>query len=181
MRIVLDPGHGGDDAGHVSASGAREADVCFHIARRVEAALAADGAQLYMTRPSMTAPEDSVRATLANVVEADLFLSIHATGDAEPGSRASYFGHERYHSETGRHLAELVLQELSKRDFADRGAHSKTFAVLRETRMTAVFCELGSMSVEADAARLADHDVQTEIAEALAEGVRRFAREPVHM
>ena len=179
MRIVLDPGHGGDDGGHVSASGAREADVCFHIARRVEAVLAADGALLYMTRPVTAGPDDRARATLANVVDAGLFLSIHATGDDEPGCRASYFGHERYHSEPGRHLAELLLQEVAKLGFADRASHPKTFAVLRETRMTAVSFELGSMVVQADAARLTDHGVQAQIAEALAEGIRRFAREPV--
>lgn len=179
LRIALDPGHGGGDDGHVSARGMREADLCFHVARRVEAALASEGAQVYMTRPATAAPDDSARAMLANVVDADVYLAIHASGDPEPGCRTSYFGHERYHSETGRHLAELLQQELSKLDFGDRGAHPKMFTVLRETRMTAVFCELGSLSVEHDAARLAEHDTQERIATAITEAVRRFALEPV--
>ena len=178
MRIVLDPGHGGDDAGN-EAGAAREADLCFHIARRSEASLAASGAQVYMTRPAVDAPEDSVRATLANVVEADVFVSLHLTADDEPGTRTSYFGHDRYHSGTGKHLAELLLQELTKQGFADRGAHPKTFAVLRETRMTAVFIEIGSLTHPADAGILTDLDGQSRIAEAIAEGVRRYTSEPV--
>ena len=181
MRIVLDPGHGGDDTGNVGASGEREADVCFHIARRIEASLAASGAQVYVTRPQTDSPEDSVRATLANVVEAEVFVSVHlAAGDpGERGARTFYFGHERYHSETGKHLAELLLQEVAKTGFAERGAHGRTFAVLRETRMTAVFLEVGHLSDPHDESMLIDRDTQTRIAEAIAEGIRRFAREPV--
>lgn len=181
MRIVLDPGHGGDVPGNVGASGEREADLCFHIARRAEASLAASGAQVYVTRPQTDAPEDSVRATLANVVDAEVFVSVHLADDeeGERGVRTYYFGHERYHSETGKHLAELLLQEVATVGFPARGAHGRTFAVLRETRMTAVFLEVGHLSDPDDEALLIDHDTQGRIAEAIADSIRRYAREPI--
>jgi N-acetylmuramoyl-L-alanine amidase len=181
MRIALDPGHGGDDSGHVGLSGVREADLCFHVVRRVEAILAASGAQVYVTRAQDDSPADGVRAALANVVEAEVFVSLHMAGgeDGARGVRAHYFGHERYQSETGKHLAELLVQEATKLGLNDRGAARRTLAILRETRMTAVHLEAGNLADADDERSLTDYGFQRSLAEALAEAIRRFAKEPV--
>src|SRR5919109_1525165 len=80
LRVVVDPGHAGAEPGIVGASGAREADVCLAIAQRVEAALLATGAEVFVTRDEDAAPSESERAHLANQLAADLFISIHAGG-----------------------------------------------------------------------------------------------------
>lgn len=77
-RIVIDAGHGGRDPG-AHANGLRESEVVLDIARRVAEGLAAEpGVEVVMTRNDDTFVPLRARTALANEVDADLFLSIHA-------------------------------------------------------------------------------------------------------
>jgi N-acetylmuramoyl-L-alanine amidase len=77
-RIVIDAGHGGRDPG-AHANGLRESEVVLDIARRVAERLAAEpGVEVVMTRNDDTFVPLGARTALANEVDADLFLSIHA-------------------------------------------------------------------------------------------------------
>jgi N-acetylmuramoyl-L-alanine amidase len=180
LRIVLDPGHGGDDPGFVGPNGARESDICFAIATALEASLSASGTQVFLSRRANDGPSDQERATLANTLEADLYIALHA-GGAEPSARgaaAFYFGHERFHSETGMRLAELMLDHVCALGFIDGRAHAKTFPVLRETRMPAVMLEAGYVTNPDEEQLLAGVAFQQRIAIAIAEALRAFARAP---
>jgi len=180
LRIVLDPGHGGDDPGFVGPGGTREDDVCLAIAHSVEAALTAAGTQVFLTRRPGDGPPEAERATLANTLDADLFIALHV-GGAEPSARgaaAFYFGHERFHSETGMHVANLLLEQVCALGLIDGRTHAKTFPVLRETRMPAVVLESGYITNPDEERLLADPHFQQQLAGAIAEGLRRFAREP---
>jgi N-acetylmuramoyl-L-alanine amidase len=83
-KIVLDPGHGGDDPG---AQGyAVEKEVTLAIARRVAALLDERlGAEVVLTRTADTTLPLSARTAQANAADADLFVSIHA--NASPSRR----------------------------------------------------------------------------------------------
>jgi N-acetylmuramoyl-L-alanine amidase len=180
LRVVVDPGHGGEDPGFLGPAGTRESDVCFAIATALEAALIAAGTQVFLTRRYADGPTDAERATLANTLEADLYVSLHA-GGAEPSARgaaAYYFGHERFRSEIGMRVAELLLENVCLLGFIDGRAHAKTFPVLRETRMPAVMLEAGYITHPEEEGMLADPGFQQRLATAIAEGLRRFAREP---
>ena len=61
----------------------------------------------------------------------------------------------------------------------DAGLRSKQYAILRETRMPAVQIEPGHLTNAADETLLADPSFQRRIAEAVAGGLREFARSPV--
>ena len=182
LHLVLDPGHGGEDAGHVGPSGLREADVTIAIAARLEAVLSASGVIVYPTRDAAAGPTESQRATLANALDADAILSIHAGGAPDPhrrGASCFYFGHDRFRSEAGARLAECVHDELLGLDMPDGGAHAKTFAILRETRMPALQIEPGYITNLDDEKLLGDGAFQRRAAEAIAAGLREFARRPV--
>jgi len=183
FRIVIDPGHGGDDAGFVGAAGAREADVCFEIASNVEAVLSATGAQVFLTRRAGDGPTVDERASLANTIGADLFLALHLAG-GEPSARgaaAFYFGHERFRSEAGMRLADVLLEQVCTLGLVDGRTHAKTFPILRETRMPAVFLETGHLTNPDDEGLLTDPDFRQRLASAIADGLRRFAREPAQV
>ena len=77
-RIVLDPGHGGDDFG-ARSFGMRESDLTLDLARRVRTLLARrlPDAQVVLTRENDTFISLEQRAAIANSIGADLFLSIH--------------------------------------------------------------------------------------------------------
>ena len=77
--IVIDPGHGGDDAGAKGAQGTLEKTVTLAIARRVKAALESRlGTRVLLTRDGDQAVGLDQRAALANNNKADLFISLHA-------------------------------------------------------------------------------------------------------
>ena len=179
LRIVIDPGHGGDDPGFIGPAGTREADACFAIANRLEAALGASGAQTFLTRRAHHGPQDDARASLANALEADLFVSLHLGGDdGGAGASAYYFGHKRFRSEAGALLAESILTEVCALGLTDGRAHPKTFPVLRETRMPAVVLETGYLTNPDEEKLLADPSFIEQLAIAIAAGIARFARDP---
>jgi N-acetylmuramoyl-L-alanine amidase len=180
LRVVLDPGHGGDDPGFIGPTGAREDEVCLAVARAAEAALTASGAQAFLTRRAADGPPDAERATLANTLDADLFISLHV-GGAEPSARgaaAFYFGHERFHSETGMRIADLLLEQVCALGLIDGRTHAKTFPLLRETRMPAVVLESGYITNAEEEQLLIDSEFQQRLATAIVDALRRFAREP---
>jgi len=77
--IVIDPGHGGDEAGAKGAAGAQEKDITLSLARRLKAALEARlGVRVLLTRDGDQAVSLDDRAALANNNKADLFVSLHA-------------------------------------------------------------------------------------------------------
>jgi N-acetylmuramoyl-L-alanine amidase len=78
-RVVLDPGHGGHDAGTHGPSGLTEKELVLDISQRL-AALLQDrlGSEVVLTRTDDTYVPLEGRTRIANEAKADLFLSIHA-------------------------------------------------------------------------------------------------------
>ncbi len=78
-RVVLDPGHGGHDAGTHGPSGLTEKEVVLDISQRL-AALLQDrlGSEVVLTRTDDIYVPLEGRTRIANEAKADLFLSIHA-------------------------------------------------------------------------------------------------------
>jgi N-acetylmuramoyl-L-alanine amidase len=84
--IVIDAGHGGDDAGAKGAQGTLEKNVTLSVARKLKAALEARlGVRVLLTRDGdqLVAPDQ--RAAVANNNKADLFISLHANASLRPG------------------------------------------------------------------------------------------------
>lgn len=165
LRVVLDTGHWGEDGG---AAERAETEACAAVLAHVAAALGAVGVQVYLSGSGADRADHEARVTLANTLEADLFLSVHACAE---GVRAYYFGHARYRSEPGKRIAELLVQELGEGE-----ALPKTFALLRETRMPAVYCQMGPLAGDGAGARLSDPVEQTRVAAAIVRAVETYAK-----
>ncbi len=75
--IVIDPGHGGHDAGAVGG-GKREKDLVLQIAKRVEKELKRRGYTVYLTRHNDRYLKLLDRTHIADTRDAALFVSIHA-------------------------------------------------------------------------------------------------------
>lgn len=92
-RLVIDPGHGGHDPG-ARAGGLVEADLVLDVARRLEQRLVASGLfEVVLTRRTNEYVPLEERTALANRVDADLFLSIHANASRNRQARGveTYF------------------------------------------------------------------------------------------
>jgi len=78
-RIVVDPGHGGHDSGAVGQGGVREKDVVLAISLKLRDLLKKElGLDVVMTRSTDVFIPLEERTAIANKVNADLFVSVHA-------------------------------------------------------------------------------------------------------
>jgi len=97
LRIVLDAGHGGWDLGGVGRQGLLEKDLVLDIVKRlghlVESRL---GAKVIYTRKDDSYLSLEKRAEIANLAQANLFLSVHANYSDYPSAR----GVETYYTNT---------------------------------------------------------------------------------
>lgn len=82
-RIVIDPGHGGHDPGAVGPSGLQEKEVVLAIGLRLRDLVKEElGLDVVMTRSTDVFIPLEERTAIANKVNADLFLSVHANAAA---------------------------------------------------------------------------------------------------
>jgi N-acetylmuramoyl-L-alanine amidase len=117
-------------------------------------------------------PDRSEQAAQANNFGAELYLGLCPSSDGVP--RAAYYSTAGFESVGGRRLAELAAEELRPLPFAsghDLAAAGMRLAVLRETRMPAVVCQL--TRIEWVSAR------HPQLAEALRRAVARWVDHPV--
>lgn len=94
IRIILDPGHGGDDSGARGKRGTMEKDVTLDVARKVrEILLKDDKYDVFMTRENDTTLQLLDRTKFANKMNGDLFVSIHANASPKRTSKgvSTYF------------------------------------------------------------------------------------------
>jgi N-acetylmuramoyl-L-alanine amidase len=185
-RIVIDPGHGGGDPGVSVPDGTlrwTEADIAYDLASRLEGRLAAAGMRVHLTRgPSPSARlSEFDRASLANELGADLLISIHLDGHANPAASgvATYhfgqYGEAGVTSTLGERLAALVQREIVARTgLRDCRTHAKTWDLLRLTRMPTVRVEAGYLTSREDRDRLVDPLFRDRLVAAIVASVKRM-------
>jgi len=88
---VLDPGHGGTDAGARGASGIQEKDVAMALARALQARLEQQGFRVVLTRQADEGPSIDDRAALANAQRGAVFISLHVSSIGAPGTAMTFY------------------------------------------------------------------------------------------
>lgn len=87
-RVVIDPGHGGQDPGATGPGGLKEKDVTLDIAHRVAPILSRElGVVTMLTRDDDRYVPLEERAARANAFHADLFVSVHCNAAEDPDHR----------------------------------------------------------------------------------------------
>ncbi|MCP4805408.1 MAG: N-acetylmuramoyl-L-alanine amidase [Proteobacteria bacterium] len=85
--VVIDAGHGGHDPGASGCTGTHEADIALQLSKKVAKELEKRlDVEVVLTRDTDVFIPLGDRAAIANAVDADLFVSIHA--NAAPGPTA---------------------------------------------------------------------------------------------
>ncbi|WP_329069756.1 N-acetylmuramoyl-L-alanine amidase [Amycolatopsis sp. NBC_01480] len=177
-RIVIDPGHGGEDLG-VVAGGLREADIAWDLARRLEGRMQATGMEALISRGPNHSPTDFERARFANDAGADLFLSLHSDGNPSPraqGVASFHFGTGNGTTSTvGELLAGFIQREVAARTgLRDCRTHYKTWEIFTRTRCPAVRVEIGYLTNPDDARNLGDPAFRDIVAEGILIAVKRL-------
>ncbi len=87
-RVVIDPGHGGHDAGAVGPTGLAEKTVTLDIAHRIAPLLAHElGVETLLTRDRDVFVPLEERTARANAFQADLFISVHCNASENGDAR----------------------------------------------------------------------------------------------
>ena len=76
--VVIDPGHGGRDPGAIGVGGLREKDVTLRLARKLGSALESRGFRVVFTRHDDRTLSLEERTAIAESVQGDVFVSVHA-------------------------------------------------------------------------------------------------------
>jgi N-acetylmuramoyl-L-alanine amidase len=93
-KIVIDPGHGGDDPGAVGPSGIQEKDIVLSVGKKLGDILTAKyEAEVIYTRDKDIFIPLNERTEIANSKKADLFISVHANASPRRDARGieTYF------------------------------------------------------------------------------------------
>tara|TARA_R110002096_G_scaffold350395_2_gene543437 strand:+ start:8075 stop:9121 length:1047 start_codon:yes stop_codon:yes gene_type:complete len=171
QSIVVDPGHGGDDPG---GQGNRldEKDIVLDTSLRFLELLRSSGSQggrnwaAEITRDTDVFIPLASRASYANDLGADRFLSIHANAFNDPqanGTETFSAGQPTTSSEMRDIIQEEMVAEWGLRD---RGGKTANFTVLTATSMPASLSELGFLTNPGDAVLLASDDARQRAADA---------------
>jgi len=84
-KIVLDPGHGGEDPGAIGVGGIAEKDIVLSIATKLARKLRKEmGIEVVLTRQDDSFVPLEDRTAMANAESADLFISIHTNSSPDP-------------------------------------------------------------------------------------------------
>jgi N-acetylmuramoyl-L-alanine amidase len=172
--VAIDPGHGGPDPGAVGIGGLRETDVVLDVSLQVARLLQARGVQVVMTRTSEVDVDLPPRVALANRSGATAFVSIHA--NALSMARPDVNGVETFYFE-GSGPSSRLAASLQGRMMAvssgspNRGAKPGRFFVIRRAVMPAALVEMGFVTGEIDAPRLANANFRRSMALAIAAGI----------
>jgi N-acetylmuramoyl-L-alanine amidase len=107
--VVVDPGHGGLDPGAIGVGGLREKEVTLRVAQALGQRLEAQGFRVVHTRDGDRTLSLEERTAIAESVDGDVFVSIHA--NAAP--RRSVHGIETYYLDENheRHALNLAARE----------------------------------------------------------------------
>jgi N-acetylmuramoyl-L-alanine amidase len=167
--VVIDPG-----------SNDYEKEIVYDIAQRLEGRLLALGASVFLTRGTQNNPTEAERIAFTNKNGADLLISLHIDSHTNPeahGVATFFYGNDQHgvHSIVGERFASLVQRELCARtDFLNCRAHAKTWDSLRLTSAPAVRVDLGYITNEGDAARLARAEFRDTVAESFIIAIQRL-------
>ncbi|MCD8502184.1 MAG: SH3 domain-containing protein [Bacillaceae bacterium] len=173
--IVLDPGHGGRDPGAV-AFGLRESDIVLDISLMLEEKLKAAGANVVMTRRTDTFVSLSQRRAIATNHSTDVFVSLHINSStANTAHGTETYWNRKHASANSKSLADSVHQQLIlKLGTRDRGVREGNFEIIQHTQKPSILVELGFISNQNEANRLASKPFQEETAQAIVEGLVEY-------
>lgn len=187
--VILDPGHGGMDAGAVGIGGLQEKNLNLEISLRLKALLEAGGFEVLMTREEDVMLGDGekghakladlrYRLDLAKAHPDAILVSIHMNKFPAESCKGLtvYYGGLRKESESlGGVLREKVISLLQPDNEREMKKATSAIYLLHRLPIPGVLVECGFLSNPEDAAALQTEDHQKKLALVLAGGILDYA------
>lgn len=171
--ILLDPGHGGYDVGAISIADEYEKNYTLKTAQILKKKLEQQGADVYITRNDDNHYSLIPRATYANFLGADVFLSLHY--NSEPQYPSANGINTYYYKQADRELADYVHQELIDETNAnDREVTTANYLVLRVSKQPSLLVELGFLSNKAEEQTIQSIAYQNKLSQGIVNGLQAY-------
>lgn len=175
LTITIDPGHGGEFEGAVSATGMFEKDVNLKYAMMVADSLKALGARVVLTRTEDTTLTLASRIALARDANSHIFVSLHnnsigaATNPLRPRGTSTY-----YTVPQSQEIAKTVYHRMLALGLEPFGRISSTYYVTRQTDMISFIVEAAFMTHPEDEMLLLDSEFLPRLAGSVVAGIKDF-------
>jgi len=174
-KILLNPGHGGNDPGAISPTGKYEKNVNLKVAFEVKDILTKLGAEVVMTRESDVYVDRVTRANLADKINADIMFSIHHNSLND----YKYYGMSTYYdtkdNDSGKEsskLAEYVYNRVVSINSIYRdGIYDRNFEILRSTNTPAALIEIGFISNSWEEKNIQNSSFQYQVSKQITFGI----------
>ena len=170
--VVIDPGHGGKDAGATTRNGRKEKDIALGIASKIvllNNTLFENPLVLFLTRYTDTLISLGDRTQLAKKLKADIFISIHcnqALNQTASGTEVFIHPKGEVQASASAYFGFTIQKGLADiLGIKNRGIKYGNFQVLRDNNTNAtILLELGFLSQTDEATYLSKEESQNAIA-----------------
>ncbi len=193
--VVIDAGHGGHDAGAVSAY-AREKDCNLAVAMKLKAKLEKQGFRVVMTRDGDYFLTLKQRVDIANATPNSIFVSIHhnsgrraaegiETFTLAPQGTTSPFARTRRYAElcgNDQDCENIALatavhsRAIHSTKAVDRGIQRARFSVLCTIQRPAILFEGGFVSNAAEGRKISSNTYREKLADSICQGVVSYSQ-----
>jgi len=181
--VVIDPGHGGKDAGASTRNGIKEKDIVLGIASKMVVlnnTLFENPLMLFLTRYTDTLISLSDRTKLSKKLKADIFISIHcnqAINRTASGTEVFIHPKSEVQAEESAYLGFTIQKGLADiLGIKKRGLKYANFQVLRDSSKSSatVLLELGFLSQTDEAIYLSKEESQSAVALVILQSIIKF-------
>ena len=191
--VLIDPGHGGSDAGVMIGEKASEKDVTLAIALLMKKALSGGGIEVLLTRTTDASLSTADRVKAAATAKPDVFLSLHVNAGFDKKSRGFEVWFPGFQAAGGNGGdSKAILKDMAKNKYlnesvrlaraieknlstvfpkANRGLREAPVPVLEGLTVPAVVVEIGFATHPEDRKRLLEDGTRQAVAAALAKSI----------
>lgn len=176
IKIAIDAGHGGDDAGAIGPTGVKEKEINLDIAKKLQKTLEDNGAQVVMIRQDDTNVPLYERPLKAKKENALILLSLHSNAladGADPYAKhgTSVYYYNRESVELAKTIRDVMTKELGTKD---DGVCKCSFVLTRPTMPLSVLVEVAYMIHPDEYKLLLDDGFRQKAAEALKKSLETY-------
>ncbi|WP_188454266.1 N-acetylmuramoyl-L-alanine amidase [Virgibacillus oceani] len=173
IHIVLDPGHGGKDAGAIGIDKVHEKELTLATAKSVAEKLHREGAAVTLTRSDDTFISLEKRVQISNSHKTNVFISLHYNAFNDPNVKGINTFY--YSGKEGLKMAKSIQHSLINQvNLSDRGAKQANYYVLRKNSKLAILVELGFITNSNDLDQIQTKEYREKVSKGIAEGVKDY-------
>ncbi len=176
VKILLDPGHGGNEWGAKGPNGYPEKSVNLIVSQLLKQELLKRGATVYMTRETDKDVSLQDRVTMINKVKPDIALSVHYNalpdnGDAINTAGIGMFWYHSQAEDLSKFLHDYLVEKANRPSY---GVFWNNLALTRPHTTPSVLLELGFMINPTEFEWITNAQQQKNLAVTLANGITEW-------